>query len=140
MGASYSHTPCISIIRERNEQARQCQRNGPCSRRISNIILKRVICKFRNKMPEPIPNTAANNEADTNANTCCLGKNFIPLSYTNRSADVYHYNNAYEPLENTPIVSIAITYDRTDRQRHILVINEGLYYGIKMNHTFLNPT
>ena len=90
-------------------------------------------------MPEPAPNTVAVNEADSNADTCCLGKNFIPLQYTNKSADVYPYHDAYKPLENVPIVSAATAFDHHDGNTYILVIHEALYYGTKMNHSLINP-
>ena len=61
-------------------------------------------------MPEPLVNILAQNEADMNADTCCLGQNIIPIAYTNRSANVYPYNKAYEPIENVPIVSAATAY------------------------------
>ena len=41
---------------------------------------------------EPTQNTYGFNEADTNANTCFLGEHFIPISYTNRTEDVYPYD------------------------------------------------
>ena len=85
------------------------------------------------------PNTKVMNESDTNADTCCLGRNFIPLSYTNRSADVYPYHGDYKPLENIPIVSAATAYDHPNGQTYILVVNEALYYGEKMDHSLLNP-
>ena len=50
-------------------------------------------------------NTTDYNEADTNADKWCLGRNFTPIAYTNRSADLYPYSEAYEPIENVPIVS-----------------------------------
>ena len=83
----------------RNEQS---QKGGPGMgyRRVSNVVSKRRKIMGVEKLPEPKPNTVANNEADTNADTCCLGTNFVPIAYTNRSADVYPYNEAYEPLEN----------------------------------------
>ena len=35
---------------------------------------------------EPAPNTYATNESDTNSDTFCLGTNFIPIVYINRTA------------------------------------------------------
>ena len=90
-------------------------------------------------MPAPPANVTAMNEADSNADTCCLGTNFIPLHYTNRTADVYPYHGDYKPLENVPIVSAATAYDHPNGQTYILVINEALYYGSKMNHSLINP-
>ena len=86
------------------------------------------------------PNTQAWNETDNNADTCCLGKNFVVLQYTERSADVYPYNSSYEPLQNVPIVSGATAWDDpSDGKTWILVINEGLYYGTQLDHSLINP-
>lgn len=40
-------------------------------------------------MPETDLNTVAGNETYINADTCCLGNNFIPSSYTKLLADFY---------------------------------------------------
>lgn len=88
---------------------------------------------------EPRPGTEAFNESDSNADTCCLGKNFIVLHYTNRTADVYAYDKSLEPLRNVPIVSGATLVDLPDGTSIILVINEALYYGTKLNHSLINP-
>ena len=88
---------------------------------------------------EPTPGTSGQNEADSNADTCCLGTNFVVLSYTNRTADVYPYNEAYEPITSVPIVTGATTYHHPNGQSYILVINEALFYGTKLRYTLLNP-
>lgn len=54
--------------------------------------------------------TAVNNEADSNAEICCLGSNFIALAYANKMADVYLYDSTYEPIVNTTFVIGATTY------------------------------
>ena len=72
---------------------------------------------------EPTPGTPGQNEADSNADTCCLGTNFVVLSYTNRTADIYPYNEAYEPITSVPIVTGATTYRHPNGQSYILVIN-----------------
>ena len=56
------------------------------------------------------PGTKAMNEADTNADTFCLGTNFTVLSYTNRTADFYSYDSSYKPVKSVPIVTGATTY------------------------------
>lgn len=84
--------------------------------------------------------TIALNESDSNADTCCLGKDFTILSYTNQSANVYPYDTSYEPLTNVPIVSGATAYDNhLDGQTCILGFHKSLFYGIKLDHTLLNP-
>jgi hypothetical protein len=59
---------------------------------------------------EPTPGTSANNESDTNADTCCLGTNFIILSRSTRTADVYSYDTSVEPIHNVPIVTGATAW------------------------------
>ena len=82
----------------------------------------------------------AENECDTNADTCCLGKNFIVLTPTFRTADVYAYDTSIKPIENVPIVSGATAYDDpTTGETYILVFNESLYYGKNLDHTLINP-
>ena len=104
----------------RNEQA---QMRG--NRSVNNIITRRTVSKAH-RVKELAPNTTAKNEADSNANTCCLGQNFIPLSYTNLSANVFPYSDAYEPLD-------------PNGETYILVFHKSLYYGSAMKHSLINP-
>ena len=91
-------------------------------------------------MQEPPPNTTANNECDTNADTCCLGTNFIVLACTNRVADVYAYDKSVAPVTSVPIVTGATAYEDPDTGRtYILLVHEGLYYGSKLDHSLINP-
>ena len=89
---------------------------------------------------EPSPNTKGINECDTDADTCCLGKNFIIYKYTKRTADVYAYDKSYSPATNIPIVTGATAYDDDVTGRtYILLFNESLYYGTRMDHSLFNP-
>ena len=121
----------------RNEQANLRQKNN---RNISAVNSIRKIAATTAKQPDPQPNTAADNELDTNADTCCLGTNFIVLAYTSRVADVYAYDSSIEPTEAVPIVTGATAFDdpRTG-MTYILVFNESLYYGRKLSHSLINP-
>ena len=88
----------------------------------------------------PLPNVTAPNEADTNADTCCLGQNFVITSYMSRTADVYPYDSSYKPIQNIPIVSGATAWtDAANGVTYILIINEALYYGNKLDHSLINP-
>ena len=60
---------------------------------------------------QPEPGVSAANECDTNADTCCLGKNFVVLEYTTRTADVYAYDKDIAPLNDVPIVSGATAWN-----------------------------
>ena len=89
---------------------------------------------------DPRPNTMAEDECDTNADTCCLGKNFIVLTPTYRTADVYAYDASIKPIETVPIVSGATTYNNPiTGKTYILVFNKSLYKGHKLDHTLINP-
>ena len=102
----------------------------------------RKICTTRSKykVSEPEAGTDAKNECDSNADTCCLGSNFIIFKMTNRTADVYPYDESYMPLLNVPIVSGATAYDDPKTgQTSIIVFNESLYYGKNLGHSLINP-
>ena len=62
------------------------------------------------------------------------------LEYTTRTADVYPYDNSYEPLTNVPIVTGATAWtDTVTSITYILIFNESLFYGTKLDHSLLNP-
>ena len=105
------------------------------------MISRRINSAYKkNDVYIPQPNITAANETDTNADTCCLGQNFIIISYTSRTADVYPYDTSYKPIQNIPIVSGATAWTNADDHiTYILVINEALYYGNKLNHSLINP-
>jgi hypothetical protein len=94
------------------------------NRRVAEMFLLRVASvNF-----EPI---FARCELDTHADTCALGRNFTPLSFTGRVCDVSPYSSEhYKSEKNVPIITGA-TY--------ILVVNEGLWLGPKISHSLLNP-
>ena len=69
------------------------------------------------------PGVSAANECDANADTCCLGRNFVVLDYTNLTEDIYAYDKDIAPLNDVPIVSVATTwYDTASVQTYIIVI------------------
>lgn len=98
-----------------------------------------MIAQVNFEVKQPKPNSRADNELDSNADTCCLGSNFVILNYTRRVADVYSYDKSSKPIENVPIVSGATAYDDPSGKTYILIVNEGLYYGEKLDHSLINP-
>ena len=53
---------------------------------------------------------------------------------------MYAYIKYIAPIVGVPIVSGATAWDNpVTGQTYILVINEGLYYGNKMEHSLINP-
>ena len=122
-----------------NEQAMN-RGNNNNGRSVSTVITNRKINTVKANHPEPQPNTKAYNECDTNGDTSCLGTNFVVLSYTTRTANVYAYEKTYKPIEGVPIVSGATAWDDpVTQQTHILVVNKALYYGTKLDHSLFNP-
>ena len=80
-----------SIIGGRNEQAqnRQNRRVAPAVTTQRHVQSATPIAS---RWEDPAVNTTADNECDTNADICCLGKNFVVLNATFRTADVYAYD------------------------------------------------
>jgi hypothetical protein len=69
---------------------------------------------------------------DTHADTCVLGINFIVLEYSGRVCDVYPYSQEYDAVKDVPIVRGATAVqDQDTGETHIMIINEGLWYGNK---------
>ena len=89
---------------------------------------------------EPTPGITANNETDTNADTCCLGINFRILHHTGRVADVLPYDVSYPAIEGVPIVTGATAWDDPlTGDIFLIIVNEGLYYGAHLDHSLINP-
>ena len=132
-----------TIMGGRNDQAKLRSRNGTNSNRSVRAIITKIgstNATNNGQLPESPDGTAANNEMDSNADTCCLGANFKVLNITERTADVYPYNDSYKPMYGVPIVSAATLYKNKDTgESFILVIHEGLYYGPKLGHSLFNP-
>ena len=82
----------------------------------------------------------ARSEIDNHADTCCLGSNFLPLSFTGELCDVSPYTDAYEPMKNVPICSGATAFRHPDTgETFILIIHEALWFGDKLDHSLINP-
>ena len=79
-------------------------------------------------------------ELDSHADTCVLGINFVILEYSGRVCDVYPYSQEYTAIKDVPIVKGATAVqDQATGETYILIINEGLWYGDKLDHSLINP-
>ena len=80
-------------------------------------------------------------ELDSHADTCALGCNFLPLSFTGRVCDVSPYNSpAYQPERDIPIVTAATAFTcQHTGKTFILVINEALWFGDRLARSLINP-
>ena len=89
---------------------------------------------------QPWPGTESANETNSNADTCCLGNNFEILEHTTEQADVCACDELIKPLLNVSVVSGAAAWDDPIlNQTHILVMNEALCHGTKLDHSPINP-
>ena len=53
---------------------------------------------------------------------------------------MYAYDTSIAPIENVPIVSAASAYDDVATgDTFILVFNNALYHGDKLDHSLINP-
>ena len=112
-----------SIMGGSNKQASLQSSNNNCQ--VQNVFSKQRIGRAT-AVSEPATNNYATNESDTNYDTCFLGTNFIPIAYTNLTADIYPYSDAYMKLENVPIISGAIACDHPNGNTYILIFHEPL--------------
>lgn len=80
-------------------------------------------------------------ELDSHADTCAVASNLIPLSSTGRACNVKPYNaKTYKPDCDIPITSRATAWTCQETgQTYILVVNEGLWFGEKLQNTLLDP-
>ena len=69
-----------------NEKASLQSRNN--NNKVQTVLSKLRIGRST-AVSEPAHNNYENNECGTNADTCCLGTNFIIIKYTNLTSDKY---------------------------------------------------
>ena len=129
---------------DRNDQASIRSRNPTSGNRtVRAVKVMRIssnVSSAYHSLGEPLPGTSAVNEMGSNADTCCLGSNFIVLAMMQRTANVYPYDPSYKPLHNVPIVMGAtMVTDTVSGKSFIMVINEALYYDKKLDHSLINP-
>ena len=79
-------------------------------------------------------------ELDSHANTIVCGLNCIIMHYTGKECDVSPYTDTYEAIKSVPIVQAGTAYNNAETgDTLILVFNEAIWMGDKMDHTLVNP-
>ena len=107
---------------------------------ISTLVSQRIKATHKEGNIElPLPDIKAANEMNTNADTFCLGNKFTIISYTSRTADVYPYDSSYSPIQNVLFFTGATAWSESTGATFILIIHEALYYGMKLDHSLINP-
>mmetsp|Transcript_8644 Transcript_8644/g.12587 ORF Transcript_8644/g.12587 Transcript_8644/m.12587 type:complete len:434 (-) Transcript_8644:3145-4446(-) len=94
------------------------------------------LSRVHNPMLEVVNRT----ELDSHADTCVAGANTVPLWYTDTSVSVSPFIGECEPLADVPVASVATAWDHPDTgETYLLIINEALYFGDRMNHSLICP-
>ena len=79
-------------------------------------------------------------ELDSHADTIVFGKNCVVLQYTGRECDVAPYTDTYDSIKGVPVVQAATAWTSPETsQTYVLIFNEGLWMGDKMDSTLVNP-
>ena len=76
----------------------------------------------------------------THADTIVCGLNCIIMHFTGKECNVSPYTDTYEAIKSVPIVQAATAYDNPETgETTILILNEAIWMGDKMDHTLVNP-
>ena len=82
----------------------------------------------------------ANSELDSHADTVCAGKNFIVIEYTNQACDVHGFSKDIGSFKSIPVAKVATAWiDPNNGEVFILVFNQALYFGNKLDHSLVCP-
>lgn len=77
---------------------------------------------------------------DNHADTTCFGANFTPIYFTGQTCNVSPFSSEYHALENVQVCTAATAWDDpTTGQAHIIEVNQGLWFGNRMEHSLLSP-
>ena len=79
-------------------------------------------------------------ELDSHADTCCAGANFVMLEEPYKHVNVYAYSGEYKPLTNIPVTVCATVWvSPVTGESYLLVVNEALYFGERLDSSLLCP-
>jgi hypothetical protein len=79
-------------------------------------------------------------ELDSHADTSCAGSNFIQLEDPVCFAPFYPYSSEITALQKIPITSDGTAWvDPATGQPYLLILNECLFFGDRLNHSLLCP-
>jgi hypothetical protein len=79
-------------------------------------------------------------ELDSHADTIVGGANCILLETNGETANVHSFSDERKPFSNVPIGTIATAWvDLETGEVIVLVMNEALYFGDRLDHTLICP-
>jgi hypothetical protein len=86
------------------------------------------------------PNTIARSEIDNHADTTCFGSNLTPIHFTGEHCEVSPFSDKYTNLTDVPVATAATAWDDLETgQTTILIFNQGLWFGDKLENSLINP-
>jgi hypothetical protein len=87
-----------------------------------------------------VPGTEARNELDTRADTIVAGVNFVLLSHTGQYCNVHGFSSEQAAISDIPVARVATVWtDKESGLSYLLIINEALYFGDRLNHSWIDP-
>ena len=104
------------------------------------MVTERCISALNADLPRSSPpGVASTCEIDSHADTCCMGRNFVPLYFTDEVVDVTPFTDRYTALRDVPVAGGATHIQLGDGSEYILVVNQGLWFGEELEVSLLNP-
>ena len=85
------------------------------------------------------PGDSSTCDFDSHADTCCMGRNFAPLYFTDEVVDVTPFTDRYTAMRDVPIASGATHIQLHDGTEYILEVHQGLWFGDQLESSLLNP-
>ena len=80
------------------------------------------------------------NEVDSHADTTVGGPNCVLLETNGETATVHSFSDERKPFADVPIGTIATAWvNRKTGETFVLIYNEALYFGNRLDHTLLCP-
>jgi hypothetical protein len=87
-----------------------------------------------------VPSDSLRTELDSQADTCCVGRNATVLYSYNCTVTVSPFLDSLGTADSVLIVMAAIAYDDEITARtYILIVHQALYFGDKLERNLLNP-
>ena len=77
---------------------------------------------------------------DTHADTCCAGSNWSLLETTGEFCEVSPFLGTYEPVSEIPLARCCTVWtDQSNSTEHLLVADQMLWFGTKLQNSLINP-
>ncbi len=84
-------------------------------------------------------NHQAKCELDTRADTIVAGANTRPLAWTGMKCSVSGFSSSMKSVDDVPVATVATAYTTPEGMTLILIFNEALFFGSKLDHSLINP-